>query len=127
MIEINDLDDLITKGMIASENKILKRQNQYLWSPKLEKAILEVSLWKIITSEIKNDISKEMHIQQIIGQLDAPPLLERKSIKVVINYLRNAKKSLMQIQREVRHYREKIFNKKQMNKKSEVTWNMQDI
>ena len=25
MIDINDLDDLITKGMIASENKILKR------------------------------------------------------------------------------------------------------
>ena len=43
MIEINDLNDLITKGMIASKNKILNRQNQYPWSPTLEQAILEVS------------------------------------------------------------------------------------
>ena len=127
MKEINDLDYLITKGMIASENKTLKRQNQYPWSLTLEQAILEVSLWKLIKSEIKNEVSKEMQIQRIIVQLDAPPLLERKSIKVVINYLRKSKKSLMQIQREVKHYREKIFNKKQMNKKSEVTWNMHDI
>ena len=60
MIEINDLDDLITKGMIASENKILKRQNQYPSSPTLEQAILEVSLWKLIKSEINNEVSKEM-------------------------------------------------------------------
>ena len=52
MKEINDLDDLNTKGMIASENKIRKRQNQYPWSPILEQAILEVSLWKLITSNI---------------------------------------------------------------------------
>ena len=88
MIEINDLNDLITKGMIASKNKILNRQNQYPWSPTLEQAILEVSLWKLIKSEINNEVSKEMQIQRIIGQLDAPPRLERKSIKIVINYLR---------------------------------------
>ena len=95
MIEINDLDDLITKGMIASENKILKRQNQYPWPPTLEQAILEVSLWKLIVLEIKNDVSKEMQIQRIIGQMDASLLLERKSLKVVINYLKNAKKYFM--------------------------------
>ena len=77
MKEINDLDDLITKGMLASENKILKRQNQYLWSPTLEQSILEVSLWKLITSEIKKDVSKEMQIQRIIGQMDVSPLIEK--------------------------------------------------
>ena len=60
MKEINDLDELITKGMIASKKKIQKRQNQYPWSPILEQAILEVSLWKLITFEIKNDVSKEI-------------------------------------------------------------------
>ena len=94
MKEINDLDDLIAKGMIASENKILKRQNQYPWSPILEQAILEVSLWKLITSEIKKDISKEMQIQRIIEQMDAPPLIEKNSLKMVINYLRIVKKFL---------------------------------
>ena len=53
MKEINDLDALITKGILASKKKIRKRQNQYPWSPTLEQAILEVSLWKLITSEIK--------------------------------------------------------------------------
>ena len=41
--EINDLITLITKGVIASKNKIRKRQNQYPWSPTLEQAILAVS------------------------------------------------------------------------------------
>ena len=60
MKEINDLDELITKGMITSKKKIQKRQNQYPWSPILEQAILEVSLWKLIAFEIKNDVSKEI-------------------------------------------------------------------
>ena len=94
MKEINDLDELIIKGMIVSENKIRKRQNLYPWSPILEQAILEVSLWKLITSEIKNGVSKEMQIQRILGQLDAPPPIKRHSIKVILNYLRIAKNSL---------------------------------
>ena len=60
MNEINDLDTLITKGMIASEIKIRKRQNQYPWSPTLEQAILAVNLWKLMTSEMKNEVLKEM-------------------------------------------------------------------
>ena len=53
MKEINDLDDLITKCMLASEGEIRKRQNHYPWSPILEQTILEVSLWKLIISEIR--------------------------------------------------------------------------
>ena len=98
--------------MIASENKILKRQNQYPWSPTLEQAIMGVSLWKLIKSEINNEVSKELQIQRIIGKLDMPPPLERKSIKVVINYLRQAKKALIQIQREAKHHREKYLQQK---------------
>ena len=78
MKEINDLDELITKGMLASEEKIKKRQNHYPLSPTLEKSILEVSLWKLIISKIKNDVSKETQIQMIIYQLETPPLLERQ-------------------------------------------------
>ena len=53
-----------------------------------------------------------MQIQWIIGQLDAPPLLERKSIRIVINYFRKAKNSLMQNQREAKHHREKYLQQK---------------
>ena len=94
MVEINDLDTLITRGMIASENKIKKRQNQYPWSPILDQAILSVSLWKLITSEIKNEVSKEMQIQRILRLLDTTPTIERHDIKIVIQNLRTAKTSL---------------------------------
>ena len=76
MKEINDLNDLITKGMLASEGKIKKRQNHYPCFPILEQTIFEVSLWKLIISEIKNEVSKEMKIQRIISQLEAPPTIE---------------------------------------------------
>ena len=104
MKEINDLDTLITKGMIASENKIRKRQNQYPWSPTLDQAILVVSLWKLITFEIKNEVSKEMQIQRFLRLLDTTPTIERHDIKVVLPYLRAAKKSLKQIQRDATHH-----------------------
>ena len=105
MKEINDLDDLITKGMLASEGKIRKYLNHYPWYPILEQVILEVNLWKLIISEIKNEVSKEIQIQRIISQLEAPLPTERNSIKVVVNYLRIAKKSLKQIQTDTtNHY-----------------------
>ena len=112
MVEINDLDTLITRGMIASENKIKKRQNQYPWSPILDQAILSVSLWKLITSEIKNEVSKEMHIQRILRLLDTTPTIERHDIKIVIQNLRKAKTSLKQIQRDATHHREKYLQQK---------------
>ena len=37
MKEINDLDELTTKGMLALEGKIRKIQNHYPWSPILKK------------------------------------------------------------------------------------------
>ena len=109
MKEISNQDDLITKNMLASEGKIKKRQNNYLWSPIPEQAILEVSLWMLIISEIKNEVSKEMQIQRIISQLEAPPHIERHSIKVVVNYFRLAKKSLKQIQTDTTNHREKFL------------------
>lgn len=85
MKKINDLEDLITKGMLTPESKIKKRQNQYPWSPTLEKYILEVSLWKIIIYELKNEVSKDIQLQRIMNQLKAPPLLERQSIKLLLS------------------------------------------
>ena len=66
--------------------------------------------------EINNEVSKEVQIQRIIGKLDIPPTLERHSIKVVINYLRQAKKALIQIQREAKYHREKYLQQKKIIK-----------
>ena len=112
MKEINDLDELITKGMLASEGKIHKRQNHCPWSPILEQAILEESLWKLIISEIKNEVSKEIQIKRIIVQLEAPLPIERKLIKVVVNYLRLAKKSMQHIQTDATNHRETFLQQK---------------
>ena len=112
MKEINDLDDLITKGMLVSESKINTRQNQYTLSPTLKKVILEVSLWKLIISELKNDVSKERQIQRIINQLEAPPLLERQLIQIAIIHLRLANKYFKQIQLDAKNHREKFLQHK---------------
>ena len=47
-----------------------------------------------------------------MNQLEAPPLLERKSIKVAITNLRQAKKSLKTIQIEAKNHSEKFFQQK---------------
>ena len=50
--------------MLVSERKIKKRQNRYPRSSTLEAAILEVSLWKLIISEIKNDVSEKYRYKE---------------------------------------------------------------
>ena len=45
----------------------------------------------------------------IIRLLDTTPTIERHDIKVVLQYLRLAKKSLKQIQRDAIHHREKYL------------------
>ena len=53
MKDNNDLDKLITSGILMSERKIKKRLNHYPWSPTLEASILAVSLLKLIVFDIK--------------------------------------------------------------------------
>ena len=123
MKETNDLDELTTKGMLALEGKIRKIQNHYPWSSILKKSMLEVSLWKFVISEIKNEVSKEMQIQRIVTQLEAPPILERHSIKMAVNNLRIAKKFLKQIQTDATNHREKFLQHKVDEK--EIKGNME--
>ena len=123
MKETNDLDKLTTKGMLALEGKIRKIQNHYPWSSILKKSMLEVSLWTFVISKIKNEVSKEMQIQRIVTQLEAPPILERHSIKMAVNNLRIAKKFLKQIQTDATNYREKFLQHKVDEK--EIKGNME--
>ena len=53
-----------------------------------------------------------MQIQRIIRLLDTTPTIERHDIKVVLQYLRAAKKYLKQIQRDATHHREKYLQQK---------------
>ena len=85
--------------------------------------MLEVSLWTFVISEIKNEVSKEMQIQRIVTQLEAPPILERHSIKMAVNNLRIAKKFLKQIQTDATNHREKFLQQKV--DKEEIKGNME--
>ena len=69
-------------------------------------------MWKLVISELKNDVSKEIQVQRIIYQVEVPPLLERQSIKVAINNVRVAKKSLEQTQINATNHRETFLKHK---------------
>ena len=64
MKNTNDMDALITSGMLMSERKKKTRLNHCPWSPTLEATILEVNLWKIIISDIENDVSKKYKFKE---------------------------------------------------------------
>ena len=52
MIHVNKIDNIITKCMLKAENKLKHSSHSHPWSPTLAFAILEVRLWKLITSSL---------------------------------------------------------------------------
>ena len=81
MKNINDLDALITSGMLMSERKVKTRLNHCPWSPTLEATILQVNLWKIIISDIENDVSKKTQIQRVMTKLNVKTPVDQKTSK----------------------------------------------
>ena len=57
---------MMTKGMLKAEQQIKLRSNFHPWSPTLENSILELHLWQLIISEIKNKTNKQTKIEMII-------------------------------------------------------------
>ena len=66
MNNINNIDEMMTKGMLKAEQQIKIRGKLHPWSPTLTNAILELHIWKIIMSEIKNKTNKQTKIKMII-------------------------------------------------------------
>ena len=79
--DINDLEALITSEMLTNKRNIKNILNHYPWLPTLEVSILEVSLWKHIIFDIKNDLSKERQIQRVMKKLKATTLVDRNFLK----------------------------------------------
>ena len=52
--------------MLQAEQHIKLRSNLHPWSPTLANAILELHLWKLIISEIRNKTNKQTKIEMII-------------------------------------------------------------
>ena len=51
---MNFLDDVITKFMITSEEKVKKSKFTHPWSPQLAVSILTVTIWRLKLSAVKN-------------------------------------------------------------------------
>ena len=51
--KINELDNLLTSIMLKAERMIVRVGLQYTWSQALAIAILQLSIWKLIKSELK--------------------------------------------------------------------------
>ena len=53
--QINHLDNLLTLGMLKFERMIVRDGLQFPWSPTLAIAILQLSIWRLIKSELKKN------------------------------------------------------------------------
>ena len=58
MPEVNEIDEIITKGMLLAEKFIRFHRSNHPWSPTPANAILDVQLWKITLSVILNKQSR---------------------------------------------------------------------
>ena len=68
-IKINELDNLLTSGMLKAERMIVRIWLQYPWSPALAISILQLSIWKLIKSELKTNTLRQTKLQQITTHL----------------------------------------------------------
>ena len=66
---LNEIDQLITKGMLFSEYKIKFPKFTHPWSPILAVAILSVSIFKLYLSSVKNTVIKTTIIDRLYDKL----------------------------------------------------------
>ena len=56
-VNLNRIDQLITKIMLKVEKKISNQHHNSPWSPELHDSIRTVSIWKSILSQFKTKLS----------------------------------------------------------------------
>ena len=61
-VNLNRIDELITKNMLKIENKINNQHHNFPWSPELHDFIQTVSIWKSILSQFKTKLSFQRKI-----------------------------------------------------------------
>ena len=110
MNEVNEIDEIITKGMLLAEKSICFHRNNHPWSPTLVKAILDVQLWKTTISIVLNKQSRKKSIDNIINRMThynhSPKNIHCTNIKLLSKYLRESKKHLKGIKHEATNHRE---------------------
>ena len=67
MTEVNDIDDILTKGMLLAERSIRFHRGNHPWLPPLARALLDIQFWKITFSSIRNKKTRQRAIDSIIN------------------------------------------------------------
>jgi hypothetical protein len=67
--ELNKLDELLTRGMLASEKHNCKRKTKKLWSPKLNESHMQVQFWNVVSKSFNQQINADDRINHILGRL----------------------------------------------------------
>ena len=89
--QINEIDALLTSGMLKAERMIVRAGLQYPWLPALAIVIPQLSIWKLIKSELKTKNSRETKLQQITSCLHN---LDNQYPSYIIPYKQNNMKSI---------------------------------
>ena len=96
MIQVNRVDNTITTCMLQAEKKVKHFIHSHPWSPKLIFSILEVRLWKLISSAITNNHNNSNRIKVVLSCMHLliisalPNPIEKKNKSIVKNNLKTA-------------------------------------
>ena len=75
-VNLNRIDQLITKIMLKSEKNINNQQHNSLWSPELHDSIRTVFIWISILSQFKTKLSFQKQIDFYFSSLPSPISIE---------------------------------------------------
>ena len=120
MFNVNKIGNIITKFMLKAENTLKHSSHSHSWSPTLVFAILEVQLWKLITSPLytlHHNTSRIEAVQARMQLLPVSPLhhpIEQRDKSIIKNNLKNANKNLKKINKDATKIREITYINVQM-------------
>ena len=73
MNQVNIIDNIITKCMLEFEQALKHSIHSHSFSPKITFTILEVRLWKLISSGLTNKHNKINRISSVISRINKFP------------------------------------------------------
>ena len=98
--------------MLKAENKLKYSSHSHPWSPSLAFGILEVRLWKLVTSSLYPLHHNTSRIEVVQARIKLLPVssphhpIEQKDKSIIKNNLKNANKNLKRIKKDATKIRE---------------------